>query len=90
MSVRTVKSSVSFAAPFVLEGVDRLFPGGTYRIESDEEMIQGISFTAYRRTATLIHLHTNPSQPGLTETLRVEPAAFDAALERDRTATPDD
>ena len=90
MNVRTVKSSVSFEAPFVLDGVDRLFPGGTYKIESDEEMIQGISFTAYRRTATLIHLHANPSQPGLTETLRVEPAVFDAALERDRTATPTD
>lgn len=90
MNVRTVNSSVSFKAPFMLEGGDRLFPEGTYRIESDEEMIQGISFTAYRRTATLIHLHANPSQPGLTETLSVEPAVLDAALERDRTAIPTD
>lgn len=87
MSLRTVRSTVSFDASFVLEGIDRLFPGGAYKIESDEELIQGISFTAYRRTATLIHLHENPRQPGLTETLRVEPAVFDAALERDRMAT---
>jgi hypothetical protein len=84
MTLRTITSTMSFGAPFVLEGIDRLFPGGTYKIDTDEELIQGLSFTAYRRTATVIHLHANPGQPGLTETLTVEPSVFDAAVERDR------
>jgi hypothetical protein len=50
----------------------------------DEELLEGISFPAYRRVLTLIHLHPKPGHPGLTQTLTIDPNELDAALKRDQ------
>lgn len=73
---------MTFGGAFVLGGLDRELPAGAYVVETDEELIEGLSFPAWRRVATLIHL---PATPGRTETLSVDPAALDAALSRDAT-----
>jgi len=84
MTTRTDKKTVTFRRPFVLGGFDEVLPAGTYRVETDEELLGGLSFPAYRRILTLVHLHPKPSRPGLTETLTVDPNELDAALERDQ------
>jgi hypothetical protein len=61
-----------------------VLPAGTYSVETDEELLEGISFPAYRRILTLIHLHAKPGHPGLTQTLTVDPNELDAALKRDQ------
>jgi hypothetical protein len=84
MTIRTTKKTVTFRRLFVLGGFDEVLPAGTYSVETDEELLEGISFPAYRRILTLIHLHAKPGHPGLTQTLTVDPNELDAALKRDQ------
>ena len=84
MTIRTSKKTVTFKRPFILGGFDEVLPAGAYDVETDEELLEGISFPAYRRTLTLIHLHAKPRHPGLTQTLTIDPNELDAALARDQ------
>ncbi|MCZ6894589.1 MAG: hypothetical protein O7H40_11155 [Gammaproteobacteria bacterium] len=84
MAIRTSTRTVTFRRPFVLGGFDEMLPAGAYRVETDEELLEGISFPAYRRILTLLHLHSRPGHPGLSPTLTIDPNELDAALERDR------
>ena len=54
MTIRSRREAVTFKHPFRLRGVDRLLPPGTYQVITDEESIEGLSFAAFRRIATLI------------------------------------
>lgn len=85
MTIRTSTKTVTFMRSFVLGGFDEELPAGAYRVETDEELLGGISFPAYRRILTLIHLHEKPGQPGLARTLTIDPNELDAALLRDQT-----
>lgn len=76
MTRRTSETTVTFGRPFRLPGFDEPLPAGSYRVETDEEPIEGLSFTAYRRVLTVLHLRDGA--------LTVDPAALEAALERDR------
>ena len=80
MTVRTTINNVTFNQPFQLPDMERPYPPGTYRIEVDEEPLHGISFLAYRRVATRIHL----TKPGLTQVLTIDPKDLDRAVQRDQ------
>lgn len=84
MTIRTSMSTVTFSKPFILGGFDEKLPAGTYNVETDEELLEGISFLAYRRISTLIHLHAKPGHPGVTQTMTIDPNELNAALDRDR------
>ena len=84
MTIRTSKKTVTFNKSFVLGGFDEVLPAGAYRVETDEELLEGISFPAYRRILTLIHLHAKSGNPALTRTLPIDPKELAAALERDQ------
>lgn len=84
MTTRTCKKTVTFRRPFVLDGLDMVLPAGPYSVETDEELMEGISFPAYRRVLTVMHLHAKPSHPGITQTLTIDPNDLDAALKRDQ------
>jgi hypothetical protein len=56
MSERVVREVVTFATPFFVDGVDREQVAGAYEIETVEEPIHGLSFTAYRTVSTSILL----------------------------------
>jgi hypothetical protein len=84
MTIRTSKKTVTFRKPFVLGGFDEVLPAGAYSVETDEELLEGISFPAYRRILTLIDLHAKPGHPGLTRALTIDPNELDAALKRDQ------
>lgn len=83
MPVRTSDIVVTFARPFVLKGFDMLLGPGDYRVETDDELLGGVSFPAYRRLSTLFHLDNIPGQPGITQTLIIDAKDLDAALLRD-------
>lgn len=87
MTVRTTKTTVAFAKPFTIGDFDELLPPGTYDVETDEELLEGLSFLAYRRTLTLIHLPATSEHPGLWRTLVIDPNALDAALKRDEASS---
>lgn len=84
-TLRTSRTTVTFVRPFLLGGSGEVFPKGEYDVETDEELVDGLSFVAYRRVATYVRLHP---QPGGARTLTVDPVEFDAALARDLASGP--
>jgi hypothetical protein len=49
MTPRSRSKFVVFSHPFELKGVDRILPAGDYRVVTDEELIEELSFPFYRR-----------------------------------------
>ena len=87
MSIRTSQKSVTFTRPFIPTGFEQVQPPGTYRIETDEELIPGLSFAAYHTIATWIVLPSlDPSATIVYEVAAIDPKELDAALERDALA----
>jgi hypothetical protein len=85
--MRTTRTTMTFARPFILRGVDQVLPSGSHEVETDEELLEGVSFLAYRRVLTLLHLRPDGRPGGVTQTLVVDPGDLDAALQRDKAAT---
>jgi hypothetical protein len=83
MTTRTTKRTVTFSRPFKLETSGAEFPPGRYFIETDEELVDDVSFPVYRRTATMMQLIADPLRPGITETAMINPLELEAALEKD-------
>jgi hypothetical protein len=84
MTIRTSKKTVTFRRPFALGGFDEALPAGAYSVETDEELLEGISFPAYRRILTVIRLHSKSDHPGFTRAVTIDPNELDAALKRDQ------
>ena len=84
MTIRTTRTTISFLRPFKLRDLDDIQPAGDYLLDTDEELIEGLSRLAYRRIATLLHLPSTSRPQNRTEVFSVSPAELDAALEKDR------
>ncbi|MGY4448720.1 hypothetical protein ACVWZR_003380 [Bradyrhizobium sp. i1.3.1] len=54
MTIRSRRETVTFRHPFRIRGVERMLPAGAYEVVTDEEAIEGLTFAAYRRVATMI------------------------------------
>ena len=54
MTTRSRRETVTFCHPFRIRGIERLLPAGVYQVVTDEETIEGLSFPAWRRVATMI------------------------------------
>jgi hypothetical protein len=52
--MRTTRQTFTFNQPFSLSVLDEVQPAGTYSVDVDEELIEGLSFLASRRVATTI------------------------------------
>jgi hypothetical protein len=77
--MRTTRETVTFDRPFSLSAVDEVQPAGTYTVEIDEELIEGLSFLAYRRIATTIYLPLRPGGAGSVQAVKVDPQELAAA-----------
>lgn len=86
MTTRTLETTETFSRAFALSEVDCPLPAGTYRIDVDEEEIPGLSFLAFRRTATTLHCRALSAPGGRSEMFRINPDALAAVLEADRRA----
>ena len=84
MTNRTTEKTVTFKRPFSLGRFDEKLPAGDYLVETEEELLEGLSFPVYRRKLTLIHLPVNPRRPGTRQALPINPDALAAALLRDQ------
>ncbi|HZF76275.1 MAG TPA: hypothetical protein VE033_10645 [Acetobacteraceae bacterium] len=73
MLTRTQRSTLVFPQPFKVSGESRHQPAGTYLLEVEEELLEGLSFPAYRRIAMTITLQSAP--PGTV----VQALSVDAA-----------
>ena len=81
--MRTTRETVTFDHPFSLEAVDGVQPAGTYTVEIDEDLIEGLSFLAYRRVATTIYLPLRPGAAGSMQAVRVDPSELKLAHGQD-------
>lgn len=63
--------------------MDEPHPPGTFNVDTDEEVIEGIERNAYVRVATLLYLHDGSRGRLLT----VDPAILQQALDRDASGT---
>jgi hypothetical protein len=81
MTMRTTEKTMTFHQPFYLRGVDRWLPPADYRVMTDEELIEGLSFPAYRRVSTAIFVPA-PSGSAI-ELVPIDPLDLQAAQERD-------
>lgn len=88
MLTRTHRDGVTFRRPFLLPGIGRLLPAGSYDVVTDEELIEGLSFPVYRRVATMM-LAPAQSDHASVEMLTVDPIELAAAKARDATAAID-
>ena len=71
--MKTSDTTVTFHRPFCLKGVDRELPPADYRVTTEEELIEGLSFAAYRRVSTVA-----PYGGGI-EMVTIDPSDLDAA-----------
>ena len=85
MTIRTTTTTVTFRRPFLLKSAERTTPAGDYRVVTDEELIEGVSFLAYRRVMTAIFL---PATGGGSEMLIIDPSEIEQAQTRDREGAP--
>lgn len=77
--MRTTRESITFDHPFSLTAVDKPQPAGTYAVDIDDELIEGLSFLAYRRVATTIYLPLHQGSNGSVQAIRVDPQELTAA-----------
>jgi hypothetical protein len=89
MALRTKRETVAFTQPFSLRGLDGVQPAGRYTVETDEELIEGLSFPAYRRVATLMFLPSRPGGTLLGQIAIIDPRELQAAQARDTASGQD-
>ncbi len=83
MSVRTSHKTVTFTRPFSLSALDEVQAAGTYTVETEEELLPGLSFPAWRRIATLIFLPSRPGGAFVEQVVNIDPLELEAAQARD-------
>jgi hypothetical protein len=81
MTTRTTSKMVNFARPFTLKGADRILAAGNYRVVTDEEVIEELSFPVYRRVSTMIFVPSKSTSS--LEMVAIDPQDLQAAQERD-------
>ena len=79
MTIRTTRSRITFASPFVVRGVDGTQPAGAYDVEIEEEVIEGHLHTVYQRMATILYV----KRDGTTVSYMVDPRALAEAQRQD-------
>jgi hypothetical protein len=79
MATRMTSKTVTFHRPFVLSGFEQVQPAGAYLVETEEEQLDSISQSAWRRIATVMHI----THGGTTEYVKIDAVDLDKALARD-------
>ena len=76
MTIRSRRETVTFKHPFRIRGIERVLPAGAYEVVTDEETIEGLTFSAYRPIATMI---TVPGEAGCGTTEMLSIGSIDLA-----------
>ncbi len=83
MTTRSHSKSIVFSHPFELKGVDGILPPGDYRVVTDEELIEELSFPVFRRVATMVFVPAESHHASSIEMVAIDPQELQATLERD-------
>ncbi len=82
MSERVARETVTFTKPFYVEGLGCQQPAGTYKVEIVEELIEGLSFLAYRVVSTSIVLPLPGAGANSYQHVRINSALVRAVLRK--------
>jgi len=77
-TMRTTRENVIFDRPFMLSAIDGTQPAGSYVVETVEELLQDLSFVAYRRVATIIYISLRRGSGMFPQAVSVSPSEIDA------------
>lgn len=83
MVTRTTRRMMEFRHPFKLDGIDEELPAGFYHVETEEEQIDSLTVTAYRRIETSIVVPAAGTISLKRQVIAVDPQDLAAANERD-------
>ncbi len=83
MTTRTTRQSVTFRRPFAISGAEGMQPAGTYIVETDEQLLEGLSFPAYHRVSTSIILPVRGGGSGSYQVVRIDPVELEKAQRSD-------
>jgi hypothetical protein len=83
MTDRTTETKITFRHRFSVPQLQQPLGAGTYRVTTDEEEIVGLSFIAYQRTSTMLHIPAIGASTNTTQYLQVSPEDLEAALLKD-------
>ena len=83
MSTRSTERTLTFRRPFSLSAVDDPLPAGRYRVITEEELLEGLSFAAWQRVRTLLFLPANSLPGKAREVVPIDPNELEAALAAD-------
>ncbi|CCE99874.1 hypothetical protein [Sinorhizobium fredii] len=84
MLARTKHRRVHFNEPFVIPDFGETVPPGDYEVDEDEELIEGISWLAYRRVATFIKLPATPENKYRMRIVAIAPEELERLITVDR------
>ena len=87
MTIKTTRTTVSFNSPFTLQNLEGVQPAGEYVVFTDDELIEGLSWTAYRRVATLFQTPAISASQRQVQSFSISQTELDAALMKDRHQT---
>ena len=87
MTKRSRRETITFKHSFQIRGIDRLLPPGAYEVITDEEMIEGLSFAAFRRVATTIIVPAAPPRTLTMERISISPVDLADAQRIDASAS---
>ena len=85
MQSRTRREDIVFKRPFTLKGWAEPRPAGAYAVDTEEELVEGISFPAYRGVSTTITRRGTPAG-ALVEAIPVDPRELAKARAADGAA----
>ena len=85
--IRRSDATVTFSGYFVIYGFEQESPAINYVVETEEELIEELSFPAYRRMSTTLHVDRIPGPIGQKGSWQIVPEALEAALIRDGVGT---
>lgn len=83
MNMRSSRSMVMFPNAFTLAGYPGELPAGDYEGLVEEELLQGLRFEAWRRTAAYLRVRGKGSQAGRIESRAISGSDLNEVLSRD-------
>jgi hypothetical protein len=81
------RTTVSFSSPFTLRNVEGVQPAGKYVVLTDDESIEGLSKSAYRRVVTLFQTPAICGPQRHIQLVSISQTDLDAALMKDQNET---
>jgi len=84
MAIRTRSKLVIFKHHFNIGALPEQQPAGSYQVDTDEKLIEGLSFVAYKRIQTIIHLHSKNKLESLTRALTISAKDLEVALQKNK------